>query len=78
MIDEVYSFCESVGLPTTFEEIGLGDVSDEELKKVAEAACAENETIYNEPVPVNAGMVFSALKTADGEEKKNPLAVLLG
>jgi glycerol dehydrogenase len=70
LIDEVYSFCESVGLPTTFEGIGLGDVSDQELTKVAEAACAENETIHNEPIPVDANMVFSALKAADGEGRR--------
>ncbi len=35
VIDEVYTFCESVGLPTYFERIGLGDVSDEELMEVA-------------------------------------------
>ncbi|MBC7189632.1 glycerol dehydrogenase [Candidatus Aerophobetes bacterium] len=64
VIDEVFSFCESVGLPTTLEDIGLSEVSDEKLMKVAEAACQEGETIYNEPLPVNPGMVFSALKTA--------------
>ena len=52
IIDEVYSFCESVGLPTTLADIGLSDVSDQELMSVAEAACAKGETVHNEPLPV--------------------------
>ncbi len=67
LIDEVYTFCESVGLPTTLAEIGLEDVSDADLMIVANQACAEGETIYNEPIPVTPQMVFAALKTADAE-----------
>ncbi|ACR79227.1 MULTISPECIES: glycerol dehydrogenase [Kosmotoga] len=70
IIDEVYSFCESVGLPTTLADIGLDGVSDEELMKVAEAACAEGETIHNEPIPVTPEAVYSAIKTADAEGKR--------
>ena len=33
IIDEVYSFCESVGLPTTLSGLGLSDVSLDELEK---------------------------------------------
>ncbi len=69
-IDEVYSFCESVGLPTTLADIGLSDVSNEELMKVAEKACAKGETIHNESIPVTPEMVFSALKAADAEGRK--------
>jgi len=76
IMDEVYAFCESVGLPTTFEGIGLRDISDEELMKVAEAACAENETIHNEPIPVDPKMVFSALKAADAEGRRRKMAVV--
>jgi glycerol dehydrogenase len=69
-IDEVYTFCESVGLPTTLDEIGLEDVSDEDLMRIAEGATAEGETIHNEPIPVTAQTVFAALKTADAEGKR--------
>ena len=68
-INEVFSFCESVGLPTTLSEIGLADVSDAELMKAAEAACAEGETIHNEPIPVSSEKVFSALKASDAYGK---------
>jgi len=70
IIDEVYSFCESVGLPTTLADIGLSGVSDAELLEVAKASCAEGETIHNEPIPVTPGMVFSALKAADAEGRR--------
>ncbi len=70
MTDEVYGFCESVGLPTTFSELGMADVSDEELMKVAEAATAEGETIHNLPMPVTPDAVVSALKAADAEGRR--------
>ena len=69
-IDEVFSFCESVGLPTTLADIGLSVVSDEDLQKVAEATCAQGETIYNEPIPVTPEMVVAALKAMDAEGKR--------
>ena len=66
-IDEVFDFCEKVGLPTTLAQIGLDNVSDEELMAVAEASCADGETIHNEPMPVTKEMVFAAIKAADSE-----------
>jgi glycerol dehydrogenase len=65
LIDEVYDFAEAVGLPTTLADIGLGDATDEDLRQVAEAACAEGETIHHEPCPISPDAVFAALKAAD-------------
>ncbi|NLC31032.1 MAG: glycerol dehydrogenase [Candidatus Moranbacteria bacterium] len=72
-IDDVYDFCEAIGLPTTLEEVGLKNPSDEDLMKVAERACAEGETIYNELVPITTESVFAAIKAADayGRARKN-------
>lgn len=67
LIDEVYTFCEQVGLPIRLGEVGLENVTDEELMKVAEAACAEGETIHNEPRPITPQDVVWALKAADAE-----------
>ena len=69
-IDAVYGFCESVGLPVTLEQIGLKDVSDDDLRKVAEATVKEGETIHNEAVPVSADSVLNAIKMADQYGKK--------
>jgi len=70
IIDEVYTFCSEIGLPITLKEIGLKDVEDKALMKVSEAACAEGETIHNEPMPVTPENVFSAIKAADLEGKR--------
>lgn len=70
LIDEVYEFCESIGLPTTLSDIGLTEVSDDELMQVATVSCAAGETIHNEPMPVKPYAVFAALKAADTEGKR--------
>lgn len=67
MIDEVYSFCESVGLPTNLAALGLAGLSDAEIGKVASIACAEKETIHNELMPVAPESVVAAIKVADDE-----------
>lgn len=73
IIKDVYDFCESVGLPITLADIGLTNVSDEDLTKVASASCAKGESIYNEPIPVTPDMVFSALKAADAEGQRRKI-----
>lgn len=70
IITEVYKFCESVGLPTTLADIGLANVSDEELAQVAVGSCAKGESIFNELIPITPDMVFSALKAADAEGRR--------
>ncbi len=70
IIDEVFDFCEEVGLPTTLAEIGLAEVTPEELLKAGERACAEGETIHNEPIPVTARSVAAALRAADAEGRR--------
>jgi len=67
MIDEVYSFCESVGLPTTLASLGLDGLSDVEIAKIASIACAEKQTIHNELIPVTPEAVIAAIKVADEE-----------
>ena len=73
VVDEVYTFCEDVGLPTTLAEIGLDDATDDEIMEVARAATADGETIYNEPIPVTPEMVFSAIKAADAEGRERKM-----
>lgn len=70
VIDEVYSFCESVGLPTTLADLGLEGVEDEDLLKAAAVSCGEKETIHNEQMPVTADSVFAAIKIADEEGRQ--------
>jgi len=70
MIDEVFGFCESIGLPTTLADIGLTNPSEDDLNLVAKTACAEGETIHNEPTHVCPGSVLAALKAADFEGRR--------
>lgn len=68
-VEMIYDFHEKVGLPTTLAQIGLDQPTDEELMKVAQRACAEGETIYNELVPITPEAVFAAIKAADAYGK---------
>jgi glycerol dehydrogenase len=65
VIREVYDFCQSIGLPTSLKDIGLAEVSDDDLRRVAEGACREGESIYNESCPISVDAVVAALKAAD-------------
>jgi glycerol dehydrogenase len=69
-IDEVYSFCNSVGLPTTLAEIGLRDVTDDMLNRVAETAIDKDNPIHNELLPVTHEGIISAIKAADFEGRQ--------
>ena len=65
LFEEVVDFCLEVGLPVALEDIGIGDADREDLKKVAEGACVEGETIHNEPFEVYPHMVVDAMLAAD-------------
>jgi glycerol dehydrogenase len=65
IVEEVLAFANSVGLPTTFADIGIGGPTDETLETIAKRATAAGETIHNEPVPVSAQMVVEAMRAAD-------------
>lgn len=78
MIDQVFGFCEAVDLPTTLADIGLGAITEAELMRVAEAACAAGETIHNEPHEVSPAVVAGALKTADAEGRRRKEAARAG
>ncbi|SDF56654.1 glycerol dehydrogenase [Sporolituus thermophilus] len=64
-INEVLEFCGKVGLPVTLAEIGVSQITEEKIWKVAQTACAPGETIHNEPFPVSPEMVYAAIMAAD-------------
>jgi glycerol dehydrogenase len=63
-INTVLDFCRSVGLPTNLHMMGVKELNLDKLQDVAEAACAEGETIHNMPFPVQAKDVLAAMVTA--------------
>jgi glycerol dehydrogenase len=64
-INEVLDFCLSLGLPVCLADIGVDQITDEELGQVAEKACIPEESVHSMPFPVNADMVSAAIITAD-------------
>ena len=51
-LDQVLEFCQRVGLPTTLEELGLGEISDADLQGVANAVFRNERNMANEQVKV--------------------------
>jgi glycerol dehydrogenase len=62
---EVQAFCASVDLPLCLADLGLASPTVEEIRKVAEVACAEGESIHSTWFPVRAVDVEAALWAAD-------------
>lgn len=64
-IEKLYAFCEKVGLPTTLEDIGIIEPTDETISIIAERTCQAGESIYNEAPNVKPEEVAAAIKLAD-------------
>ena len=64
-IDRYISLYQALGLPTTLEDLHLGDASYEDLLKVAELATSEGETIHEMRVKYTKEDVANALLAAD-------------
>jgi glycerol dehydrogenase len=60
-IDRVGDFCNAVGLPVTLRQLGVSDVSRENLIKAAEVACMEGRTTHNSYLEVTPDLVLGAL-----------------
>lgn len=65
VVEEVIAFSLSVGLPTTFADIGIANPSPELLATIAQRATAPGETIHNEPMTVTPKMVVESMRAAD-------------
>jgi glycerol dehydrogenase len=64
-METVFAFCEDIGLPTTFRDIGIHDTSPGKLMDVATKACAPSEGIHHEPIQITPEKVFNAMIAAD-------------
>lgn len=64
-IEEVVAFCKSVGLPTNLHDIGVKKITEDKIRQVAEASCAEGETIHNMPVKITVESVIRAIYVAN-------------
>ena len=64
-LEEVLDFCLAVGLPVCLGDIGVPEISEEELRQVAEKACIPEESIHSMPFPITVEGVMAAIITAD-------------
>ncbi len=69
-IDQVFDFCQTVGLPITLAQLGLDPTDHAHLYEAALAACAPSETIHNEPFEVTPKRVLASLLAADAEGRR--------
>ncbi len=64
-IETVAALCHSVGLPITLAQLDIKEDIPAKMRLVAEASCAEGETIHNMPGGVSPDQVYAALLVAD-------------
>lgn len=65
LLDRVFKFCHSVGLPVTLAEIGLKDAPKQLLTRGVEASSRKGSLVYNEPFTVTAQMLYESLINTD-------------
>ena len=72
-LNKILDFNISVGLPVCLSDLGIETVIEDEIKKVAEAACVKTQSTKNMPFPVSEDDVFKAILLADkkGKARKN-------
>jgi len=64
-LSEVIELCIDLGLPITLEEMGIKEVNESDIRRVAETSCAAGETIYNMPFEIMPEDVYAAILGAD-------------
>ena len=62
---QAVDFMIAVGLPVTFEEVGLGDATPDELMQMAETFCGPGQITHNHVFTVTPYDMYSALVAAD-------------
>ncbi|MDR0436062.1 MAG: glycerol dehydrogenase [Propionibacteriaceae bacterium] len=65
LVEATVEFQAAAGLPVTFADLNLQDVSDERLYEFCEAATTEGSFVYNHPNTITAADLFAGMKSAD-------------
>ena len=63
-LDQVLEFCQRVGLPTTLEELGLGEITDADLLSVADATFKNERNMANEQTKVTRQKLAQLMREA--------------
>jgi glycerol dehydrogenase len=73
VIDEVYAFCNSVGLPTTLAQIGLADVTGGELETAIQPVFDNKDSyLHNVRFELTPGAIIAAIRMADAFGRETP------
>lgn len=64
-LNEVLAFCQAVGLPTRLRDIGLADLSHDDIAVIAKRTVMQGETAHNEPFPVTETIIADGIRAAD-------------
>lgn len=64
-IDEVFAFCEALGLPTTLEGMGLADATPDDLRRGAAASLNPGEATHATYAELTTDTVLSAILAVD-------------
>ncbi|KAJ3522734.1 hypothetical protein NM688_g8833 [Phlebia brevispora] len=64
-LDRYIALMLSVDLSVTFAQLGIPNVTDDELRAVAKRACAPGETIWSLERLISEEIVFDAIKGAN-------------
>lgn len=68
-IVKIITFCKKLSLPTSFEELGVVEITDEELMEIAKAANDPEDTMGNMPFEVSDDAIVAAMKVANDYSK---------
>lgn len=68
--DTVLQYIRSVGLPSCLADLGIQDVKEEEIRKVAEAATVPTQFTKNVRADITADEVYQAIMAADAAGKQ--------
>ncbi|MFC5386163.1 glycerol dehydrogenase [Aquamicrobium segne] len=75
-IEEAFSFCEDIGLPTTLADLGLGNTSDDDLARGARAALGDNEPTHSTTAELSVESLLAAIYTVDALGRKRRETVI--
>jgi len=76
-VDDIVDFEIAVGLPVTFEDLGLAGATREKLRKIGEICASEGSLCQNHPFDVTPDSIIDAMIAADalGTERKRRAGV---
>ena len=64
-IEKIYGFFKQVGLPVTLAQLGLENITDDELELWLSAADSRHEFLHNEPYEITPRLVRESIFLAD-------------